>query len=107
MADDDFGAIDVMNDGQRHGDTRRKPAPMPLWPTQIPYNLTRPRTRTPAVGCRRLAASTDAPRGIILSTTYFDTLQDDALYADILQQISRFFPVPDQSLTSQRMKVNG
>jgi hypothetical protein len=36
--------------------TRRKPAPAPLDPPQIPHDLTRARTRTAAVGSQRLTA---------------------------------------------------
>jgi hypothetical protein len=36
--------------------TRRKPAPVPLWPPQIPHDLTWARTRAAAVGNRRLTA---------------------------------------------------
>jgi hypothetical protein len=37
--------------------TRRKPAPVPLCPPQIPYDLTWARTQAAAVGSRRLTAS--------------------------------------------------
>jgi hypothetical protein len=36
--------------------TRRKPAPIPLCPPHIPYDLSRTRTRASAVGSRRLTA---------------------------------------------------
>jgi hypothetical protein len=36
--------------------TGRKPAPVPLYPPEIPHDLTRARTRTAEVGNRRLDA---------------------------------------------------
>jgi hypothetical protein len=51
--DDECGAVGVMIIDRRKRSTRRKPAPMPLRP-QIPYDLLWARTRTAALGCRRL-----------------------------------------------------
>jgi hypothetical protein len=42
--------------GRRNRSTRRKPAPAPLCPPQIPLDQTRARTRTAAVGSQRLTA---------------------------------------------------
>jgi hypothetical protein len=42
--------------GRGNRSTRRKPAPGPLCPPQIPHHLTRARTRAAAVGSRRLTA---------------------------------------------------
>jgi hypothetical protein len=53
--DYDAGEIGVMI-GRGNRSTRRKPAPVPLRPPQIPYDLTRTRTRAAAVGSRRLTA---------------------------------------------------
>jgi hypothetical protein len=53
--DDECGAVGVMlSKGNRS--TRRKPAPVPLCPPQIPHGLTQARTRATSVGSRRLAA---------------------------------------------------
>jgi hypothetical protein len=41
---------------QGNRSTRRKPATVPLCPQQIPHELTRAQTRTPAVESRRLTA---------------------------------------------------
>jgi hypothetical protein len=45
-----------MRIGRGNRSTRRKPAPVPLCPPQIPHDLTRPGTRAPRVGSRRLTA---------------------------------------------------
>jgi hypothetical protein len=42
--------------GRRNQSTRRKPAPVPLCPRQIPHDLTWARTWAAAVGIRRLTA---------------------------------------------------
>jgi hypothetical protein len=57
MIDDgDCGPIDAMNIGKGNRSTRRKPAPAPLCPPQIPHGLTRARTRAAAVGSQQLTA---------------------------------------------------
>jgi hypothetical protein len=58
MIDDDeeCGAFDGMRIGRGNRSTRRKPAPVPLCPSQIPHDLTWARTRASAVGSRRLTA---------------------------------------------------
>jgi hypothetical protein len=43
-----------MKTGRGNGRTRRKPAPVPLCPPQIPQDLTRALTRAAAVGSQRL-----------------------------------------------------
>jgi hypothetical protein len=45
-----------MNNGRGNPSTRRKPAPAPLCPRQIPLDKTRDRTRATAVGSQRLTA---------------------------------------------------
>jgi hypothetical protein len=52
----DCGAIGGMKIGRVNRSTRRKPAPVPLCPPQIPHDLTRARTRAAAVGSQRLTA---------------------------------------------------
>jgi hypothetical protein len=55
MKDDgDCAAIGGKRVGRGNRSTRRKPAPVPLCPLQIPHNLTRTRTRGAAVGSQRL-----------------------------------------------------
>jgi hypothetical protein len=57
MIDDgDCGEIGGMKIGRGNPNTRRKPAPAPLCPPQIPHNQTRARTRAAAVGSQRLTA---------------------------------------------------
>jgi hypothetical protein len=50
----DCGAIGGMKIGRGKRSTRRKPAPAPLCPPQIPLDHTQDRTRAAAVGSRRL-----------------------------------------------------
>jgi hypothetical protein len=63
MIDDcDCGAIGGMKIGRVNPSTRRKPAPLPLCPPQIPHDLTRVRTRVAssivAFGCFKYLRST-------------------------------------------------
>jgi hypothetical protein len=51
--DGEFGGIKI---GRGNRSTRRKPAPAPLCPSQIPLDQTRARTRVAAVGSQRLTA---------------------------------------------------
>jgi hypothetical protein len=53
--DDDYGALGEMI-VRGNWSTRRKPAPVPLCPPQIPHDLTWHRTRAAALGCQRLTA---------------------------------------------------
>jgi hypothetical protein len=52
----DCGAIGGMKIGTGNRSTRRKPAPAPLYPPQIPHDQTRARTRAAAVGSQQLTA---------------------------------------------------
>jgi hypothetical protein len=52
--DYDDGEIGGMKIGRGNRSTRRKPAPAPLCPPQIPLDQTRVRTRATAVGSQRL-----------------------------------------------------
>jgi hypothetical protein len=54
--DDDCGAVGEMKIVRRNRSTRRKPAPEPLCPPQIPHDLTRVRIQAAAVGSQRLTA---------------------------------------------------
>jgi hypothetical protein len=56
IAEGDFAAIGGMTTDRGNRSTRRKPAPVPLCPPQIPYNLTWARTRAFAGGSQRLTA---------------------------------------------------
>jgi hypothetical protein len=40
MIDDEYGAVEGMRIGRGKRSTWKKPAPVPLCPTQIPYKLT-------------------------------------------------------------------
>jgi hypothetical protein len=51
--DGEFGGMKI---GRENRSTRRKPAPAPLCPPQIPLHQTRARTRPAAVGSQRLTA---------------------------------------------------
>jgi hypothetical protein len=56
IGEGDCGAIVGMKIGRWIRSTRRKPAPSPLCPPQIPLDHTRDRTRAAAVGSQRLTA---------------------------------------------------
>jgi hypothetical protein len=51
--DGEFGGMKI---GRENRSTRRKPAPAPLCPPQIPLDQTQARTRAAAVGSQRLIA---------------------------------------------------
>jgi hypothetical protein len=51
---DERGAIGGMRIGRGNRSTRRKLAPVPLCPPQIPHDLSQARTRAAAVGTRRI-----------------------------------------------------
>jgi hypothetical protein len=52
----DCGAIGGIKIGRGNRSTRRKPAPVPLCPPQIPHDQTWARTQAAAVGNQRLTA---------------------------------------------------
>jgi hypothetical protein len=57
MIDDgDFGSVGGMKIGRGNRSTRRKPAPVPLCPPQIPHDLIRARNRAAAMRIQRLTA---------------------------------------------------
>jgi hypothetical protein len=57
MIDDgDCGAIGGIKIGGGNRSTRRKPAPVPYCPPQIPHDQTQTRTKVTAVGSQRLTA---------------------------------------------------
>jgi hypothetical protein len=56
LDDHDYGAVGGMRIGRGNRSTRRKIAPVPLCPPQIPHDLTWDRTRAAAVGSQRLTA---------------------------------------------------
>jgi hypothetical protein len=57
MIDDgDCGEIGGMKIGRGNRSSRRKPAPAPLCPPQIPHDQTRARIRAAAMGSQRLTA---------------------------------------------------
>jgi hypothetical protein len=57
LGDCEDGEFDEMKIGRGNRSTRRKPAPAPLCPPQIPLDQTRAPTWAAAVGNQRLAAS--------------------------------------------------
>jgi hypothetical protein len=54
--DDDYGAVGGIRIGRGNRSTRRKPVPVPLYPPQIPHDLTCDQTRAAAVGSQRLTS---------------------------------------------------
>jgi hypothetical protein len=69
--DDECGAVGGMRLGKGNRSTQRKPAPVSFWPQQIPHDLTWARTRTAAVGSRRLTAQS------CYNYSVFQTLHND------------------------------
>jgi hypothetical protein len=66
--DGGFGGMKI---GRGNRSTRRKPAPAPLFPPQIPLHQTRARTRAAAVGSQRLTAWAMArPNLVGIATDY-------------------------------------
>jgi hypothetical protein len=55
MMTTEYGAVGGMRIDRGNRSTRRKLAPVPLCPPQIPHDLTWDRMRAAAVGSRRLA----------------------------------------------------
>jgi hypothetical protein len=51
--DDECGVVGGMRIDRRNQSPRRKPAPVPLYPPQVPYDLTWNRTRPPPWECTR------------------------------------------------------
>jgi hypothetical protein len=68
--DDDYGAVDGIRIGKGNRSTRRKPAPVPLCPPQIPHDLTWDRTRAAAVGGQWLTAWAMARPELVLVWLY-------------------------------------
>jgi hypothetical protein len=50
------GAIGGMKIGSENRSTRRKPAPVPLCPPQVPHDLTQARMQATVVGSQQLTA---------------------------------------------------
>jgi hypothetical protein len=72
--DDDYGAVGGMRIGRGNRSTRRKPAPVPLCPPQIPHDLSWDRTRAAAVGSQRLTTWAMARPGLVLLQKHCDGL---------------------------------
>jgi hypothetical protein len=74
--DDEGWAVGEIRISRGNRSTRRKPAPMPLYPPQIPHDLTWARTRAAMVGRRRLTALAIAwPNLPLLSFSYWPTTE--------------------------------
>jgi hypothetical protein len=69
--DGEFGGIKI---GRGNRSTRRKPAPAPIYPPQMPLDQTRAWTQAAAVGSQRLTAW-DMARHNFKETTYMRTEQ--------------------------------
>jgi hypothetical protein len=50
MMNDEYGTVCGMRIGSGNWSTQRKPAPVPLYPPQMPHDLTRDRTQAATVG---------------------------------------------------------
>jgi hypothetical protein len=63
---DERGAVIRMRIGRRNGRSQRKPAPIPLFPPQVLYDLTWGRTRVASMGSRRLTALAMAQPNVLV-----------------------------------------
>jgi hypothetical protein len=80
IGDSDCGEIGRMKIGMRNRSTRRKPAPAPFRPPQIPHDYTRVWTRAAAVGSQWLTAWAMArPSTILVRRLLFACLSFPAL----------------------------
>jgi hypothetical protein len=92
--DDDYGAVGGMRIGWGYRSTRRKPAPVPLCPPQIPHDLTWDRTRAAAVGSQRLTVRAMArPRPRVTSSILGPNILLGTLFSDTF---SLLFPLRDK-----------
>jgi hypothetical protein len=81
MIDDDYGAVGGMKIGRGDRSTRRKPAPAPLCPPQIPHGMTWDRTRAASVVSQRLTAWAMArPKTGLLAQWSSPIMEDPVLY---------------------------
>jgi hypothetical protein len=86
--DDECGTIRGMI-GRVNRSTRRKPAPVPFCPSQIPYDLIRVRILAAAVGYRRLTALATAQPQWLLSLSWLHQTPQSYMLSMLLQ--STFF----------------
>jgi hypothetical protein len=78
--DGEFGGMN----GRGSRSTRRKPAPAPLCPPQIPLDESRAWTRAAAVGSQRLTASAMArPTAVVTKTSIFWDISSCSPLADV------------------------
>jgi hypothetical protein len=54
--DDEYGSVDGMRIDKGNQSTQRKPAPVPLFPPQIPHGVTWDHTQTSTVGNQQVTA---------------------------------------------------
>jgi hypothetical protein len=71
MTDYECGTVSGIRIGRGNRSTRRKPAPVPLCPPQIPHDLTLARTGAAAVGSRWLTAWAMARPNCVISVQDF------------------------------------
>jgi hypothetical protein len=93
IGEDDCGAIGGMKIGMGNRSTRRKPAPAPLCPPQMPLDQTRDRTRAAAVGSQ-LWRGLDQP----VSAGYCENL---AKPTDALSRIQSFVMLKEMVLPTE------
>jgi hypothetical protein len=98
MIDNECGEVGGMRIGRGNRNTRRKPAPVPLCPPQIPHDLTRHRTRV-AAATNRLSYGTDVPDPWLDVKAYQEDpetghLDTDFLFPPVLKQILKWFTSP-------------
>jgi hypothetical protein len=115
MIDDgDCGAIGGMKIGRGNRSTRRKPAPVPLCPPQIPHDQTRARTRSAAVGSQRLTFwAMEWRYGYLISLKLLG-FSDSSLVKNVWRQLlspltivkERKLPVSSNKLTELYLSIS-
>jgi hypothetical protein len=95
--DGDCGAIGGMKIGRGNRCTRRKPAPAPVCPPQIPYDQIRVRTQAAAVGSPRSSS--------VFSNSRFTCLPPSAGKLPKNQQREEDLKTLCSILTSERMDI--
>jgi hypothetical protein len=87
---DDDGEFGGMKIGRGNRSTRRKPAPAPLGPPQIPLDQTRARTWAAAVGSQRLTASVRLVEDLDYAMTMIGTCYSYG--TKVLRAVAIFLP---------------
>jgi hypothetical protein len=108
MIDDgDCGSIGGMKIDRGNWNTRTKPAPVPLCPPQIPYDLTQARTRAAVVGRQRLTARAMDRSAQIVTASVFDHSNSKILCSNrtnVTDEYPRYFCVKCYTVHAENLR---